>query len=93
MNELDQKNKGEIVLAYSGGLDTSVITAWLNDQGFEVICFLADIGQPLDDLKVIEEKALKSGAKKFIAENLQKEFVDDFMFHCMWWNAVYEGEY
>lgn len=93
MNELDQKNKGKIVLAYSGGLDTSVITAWLNDQGFEVICFLADIGQPLDDLKVIEEKALKSGAKKFIAENFQQEFVDDFMFHCMWWNAVYEGEY
>merc|ERR1711939_1220813 len=62
-------SKGRVLLAYSGGLDTSCILAWLIDQGYEVIAFMADVGQE-EDFKAAEEKALKVGAKKFLGVDL-----------------------
>lgn len=83
----------KVVLAYSGGLDTSVILHWLiATYGCEVIAFCADLGQgeELDDVK---EKAVKTGASKVYVENLKEEFVRDFVFPCLKANAVYEGGY
>ncbi|MFQ5656102.1 MAG: argininosuccinate synthase [Candidatus Methylomirabilales bacterium] len=83
----------KVVLAYSGGLDTSVILHWLIETyRCEVIAFCADLGQgeELDDVK---EKALKTGASKVYIEDLKEEFVRDFVFPCLKANAVYEGGY
>ena len=85
-------SKDKVVLAYSGGLDTSVIVKWLCEKGFEVICFVADVGQQ-SDFKAIEEKAYKTGASKVYIENLQQEFVTDYIFPAMRGNAIYEGRY
>lgn len=83
----------KVVLAYSGGLDTSVILKWLkNEFGCEVIAFCADIGQG-EELDHLEEKALKTGASKIYIEDLQEEFVRDFVFTALKANAVYEGTY
>ena len=82
----------KVVLAYSGGLDTSVILKWLIDKGYEVICYMADIGQK-DDFKAAEAKALKIGAKKVIIKNLQKEFVTDYIFPAIRADAIYESRY
>lgn len=62
----------KVILAYSGGLDTSVILKWLLDQGFEVICFLANVGQQ-EDMETLRQKALKIGASKVYVEDLRKE--------------------
>jgi len=82
----------KIVLAYSGGLDTSVILKWLCEQGFEVIAYVADVGQK-DDFKAVEAKALATGASKVYIEDLKEEFVTDFIFPAIKANAIYEGKY
>jgi len=84
--------KKKVVLAYSGGLDTSVILKWLVNKGYEVICFIADIGQE-EDLKAVESKALLAGAKKVLIENVQEEFVEDYIFPSLQAHALYEGKY
>lgn len=85
-------SKEKVVLAYSGGLDTSVILKWLLEQGFEVFAYMADIGQE-EDFKAAEEKALKIGASKVFIEDMKKEFVTDYIFPVYKANAVYEGRY
>ena len=84
----------KVVLAYSGGLDTSVIIPWLkeNYDGCEVIACCADIGQG-DELNVVHDKALKSGASKVYIEDLTKEFLEDFVWPTLQADAVYEGKY
>ena len=83
----------KIVLAYSGGLDTSVILKWLvNEYGCEVIAFVADLGQG-DDLDQVETKALGTGASKVCIEDVREEFVRDFIFTALKANAIYEGGY
>ncbi|MBP1467661.1 argininosuccinate synthase [Candidatus Chloroploca sp. M-50] len=88
--------KGEVkkvVLAYSGGLDTSVIVPWLRENyGCEVICFCADLGQA-DELEGLEEKALASGASKLIVRNLREEFIRDYILPTMQVGAIYERKY
>ena len=85
---MDQK----VILAYSGGLDTSVILKWLTLKGYDVIAYVADVGQD-DDLKATREKALATGASKVYVEDLKEEFVTDFIFPAFKANALYEGRY
>jgi len=83
----------KVVLAYSGGLDTSVILKWLVETyGCEVIAFSADLGQA-EELEGLEEKALRTGASKVYVEDLREEFVRDFVFPMFRAAAVYEGSY
>src|SRR6266849_3960319 len=83
----------KVVLAYSGGLDTSVILRWLKETyNCEVLCFAADVGQA-EELGGLEEKALATGASKLYIEDLREEFVRDFVFTALKANAVYEGVY
>jgi argininosuccinate synthase len=84
--------KEKVVLAYSGGLDTSVICRWLAEKGYDVICFCANVGQE-EKYKDLEEKALNSGASKCYISDLREEFVRDFVFPAIAWNAKYEGRY
>ena len=81
----------KIVLAYSGGLDTSVLLAWLKETyRAEVIAFCADIGQD-EELHGLKVKAAKTGASKIYIDNLQEEFAKDFIFPMMRAGAIYEG--
>ncbi len=81
------------VLAYSGGLDTSVAIKWLKETyGCEVIAYCADLGQE-EDMDAVREKALKTGASKVYVLNLREEFVKDYVFPMLRANAVYEGAY
>ena len=83
----------KVVLAYSGGLDTSVIMTWLIEEyEAEVIAFTADLGQG-EELDPVEDKALKTGASKVFIEDLKEEFASDFIFPMMRANAIYEGSY
>ena len=83
----------KIVLAYSGGLDTSVILKWLaNEYGCPVIAYSADIGQE-EDWDKVREKGLATGAAKVVISDLKKEFVRDFIFPAYRANAIYEGSY
>jgi len=83
----------KIVLAYSGGLDTSVAIKWLKETyGAEIIAFCADLGQG-EDLNEVKEKALKTGASKVYVEDLREEFVSHYIFPMLRANAVYEGFY
>jgi argininosuccinate synthase len=82
----------KVVLAYSGGLDTSVILKWLLNKGYEVICFMANVGQQ-EDFEAARAKALKIGAAKVYLEDLQEEFVSDYIFQALKANALYEGRY
>ncbi|RLB00245.1 MAG: argininosuccinate synthase [Deltaproteobacteria bacterium] len=83
----------KIVLAYSGGLDTSVILAWLKERyGCEVIAYCADIGQA-EDLEEVRQKALRTGASKVYIDDLKEEFARDFVFRALKANAIYEGGY
>ncbi len=83
----------KIVVAYSGGLDTSVIITWLKQEyGAEVIAFTADIGQG-EELEPLREKAIRTGASKIYIDDLREEFVRDFVFPMLRANAVYEGRY
>ena len=84
--------KGKVILAYSGGLDTSVILQWLIKKGYEVIAYVADVGQD-DDFKEVEKKALKIGASKVYIRDLKREFVTDYIFPALKANAVYENRY
>ncbi len=87
------KKISKVVLAYSGGLDTSVILKWLQDTyGCEVITFTADIGQG-EELEPARKKAKLMGVKKIFVEDLREEFVRDFVFPMFRANALYEGEY
>ncbi len=83
----------KVVLAYSGGLDTSVIVRWLIETyGCEVICFAADVGQK-EELTGLKEKAISTGASKIYIEDLREEFARDFVFPALRANAIYEGTY
>lgn len=83
----------KIVLAYSGGLDTSVMLRWLKDQyGCEVVCYCADVGQG-EEMDGLEAKALATGASKLYIEDLREEFVRDYVWTAVKANAVYEGVY
>lgn len=84
--------KEKVVLAYSGGLDTSVILKWLINKGYDVICFVGDVGQR-DDFAEIKKRALETGASKVYIEDLKREFVTDFIFPALKGNAIYEGSY
>ncbi len=85
-------NKGKVVLAYSGGLDTSVILKWLIDKGFDVIAYIADVGQD-DDFGQSVKKAENVGAKKVYVEDLKEEFITDYIFPAIKANAAYESRY
>lgn len=85
-------SKGKVVLAYSGGLDTSVILKWLVIEGYEVICFVGNVGQK-EDFEAIKNKALKTGASKVYVEDLNRELVIDYIFPSLRGNAIYEGRY
>ncbi len=88
-----QKTVKKVVLAYSGGLDTSVIIPWLKENyGCEVVAMAADVGQG-EELAPLEEKAIATGASKIYIEDLKKEFVEEFLFPTLQANAVYEGKY
>ena len=82
----------KVVLAYSGGLDTSVCVPWLADRGYEVICFMADVGQN-KDVRPAVKRAKIAGASKVIVSDLKQEFVDDFVWPALKANAIYEGRY
>ncbi|KAJ6433038.1 hypothetical protein OIU84_020131 [Salix udensis] len=84
----------KVVLAYSGGLDTSVIVPWLRENyGCEVVCFTADVGQGVGELEGLEQKAKASGACQLVVKDLQEEFVRDFIFPCLRAGAIYERKY
>ena len=83
----------KVVLAYSGGLDTSVMLHWLKAKyGCEVICVTADVGQG-EELDGLEEKALATGASKFFVARLEEEFASDFVYPAIQANAHYENYY
>lgn len=88
-----EKKFNKVVLAYSGGLDTSIIIAWLKENyGCEVIAVAADVGQK-DELEGLEQKALNTGADKFYCLDLKHDFVYDFIFPAIKANAKYEDKY
>src|SRR5918994_7997854 len=88
-----EKKPNKIVLAYSGGLDTSVMLHWLKERyGCEVICYCANVGQG-EELTELEEKALATGASKLYVKDLREEFVRDYVWTAVKANAVYEGVY
>ena len=84
--------KKKVVLAYSGGLDTSVILKWLVNSGYEVICFVGNVGQK-EDFKAVEKKAIATGASKVYVDDLRHDFVVDYIFPALKGNAIYEGRY
>ncbi len=90
---MDSTEISKVVLAYSGGLDTSVIVPWLREQyNCEVVCFCAEIGQG-EDLSGLERKALESGASKLVLVDLREEFARDFLFPMLSSGGVYERQY
>jgi len=86
-------SKEKVVLAYSGGLDTSVIVHWLTSQGYDVIGLCLDLGQKVENLDEIRQKGLKAGAVEVLIEDVRKEFVEEYVLRAIEWNAVYEGTY
>ncbi|MCD4768736.1 MAG: argininosuccinate synthase, partial [Bacteroidales bacterium] len=84
--------KNKIILAYSGGLDTTVILKWLTEKGYDVIAYIADVGQA-DNFEDVKKKALEIGASKVIIEDLRKELVTDYIFPAIKANAIYEARY
>ena len=84
--------KNKIILAYSGGLDTSVILKWLVNLDYEVVCFIGDIGQS-DDFVNTKSKAEELGASKVIIEDLKNPFIIDYVYPALQGNAIYEGRY
>jgi len=90
---MSETEVGKVVLAYSGGLDTSVIVPWLRETyGCEVICFCADIGQG-EELAGLEAKALASGASKVVVKDLRETFAKDYLWPMLQSGAIYEGKY
>ncbi len=93
MSKSQKKEIKKVVLAYSGGLDTSVIIPWLiENYGYEVIAMCADVGQG-DDLEFVKKKAIKTGASKVYVEDLREEFITGFIWPTLKAGAVYEGKY
>jgi argininosuccinate synthase len=90
--EVRKMSNKKVLLAYSGGLDTSVILKWLIDKGNEVTCFMADVGQD-EDFEKAKKKALSIGAVKVIVADLKKEFVEKYIFQALKANTIYEGKY
>ncbi|NXI13111.1 ASSY synthase, partial [Irena cyanogastra] len=86
------QSKGTVVLAYSGGLDTSCILVWLKEQGYDVVAYLANIGQK-EDFEAARKKALALGAKKVYIEDVSREFVAEFIWPAVQANALYEDRY
>ena len=84
--------KEKVVLAYSGGLDTSVILKWLIDKDYDVLAFVADVGQD-EDFEECEKKALMLGASKVVVSDLKREFVEDYVLKAIMANAIYEDRY
>jgi argininosuccinate synthase len=84
--------KEKVVLAYSGGLDTSVILKWLIEKNYEVIAFIADVGQD-DDFEECRKKALLLGAAKVIISDLKREFIENYVLKAIMANAIYEDRY
>ncbi|MBU3958675.1 MAG: argininosuccinate synthase [Candidatus Omnitrophica bacterium] len=82
----------KVVLAYSGGLDTSCAVRWLKEQEFEVICFVADLGQG-ENFGEIEKRAKLAGASKIYIQDLKDEFIQDFIIPALKADAIYEGKY
>lgn len=96
MSSGDAKNGDEtplVVLAYSGGLDTSCILKWLQEKGYDVVAFLANVGQPGEDFEEARKKAISLGAKKFVCPDLRKEFVTNYIWPGVQANAIYEDRY
>lgn len=87
------EDKPKLILAYSGGLDTSVILKWLSEKGFQVIAFCANVGQHEEDFTAIKAKAVSCGAIKCVVSDLRKDFVDNYVFEAIKSNAIYEGRY
>ncbi|KAI0008712.1 argininosuccinate synthase [Xylariaceae sp. FL0662B] len=85
-------SKGRVCLAYSGGLDTSTILVWLLNEGYTVVCYLANVGQE-EDFAAVEKKALKLGAEAFVCEDLQRELVEEVVFKAIMCNAAFEERY
>ncbi|KAK7687758.1 Argininosuccinate synthase [Cerrena zonata] len=85
-------SKGRVLLAYSGGLDTSCILAWLIEEGYEVYAFMADVGQE-EDYEAARKKALAVGAKKFFLEDLKSEFITELIYPALQANCIYENVY
>lgn len=86
-------SKDKVVLAYSGGLDTSVLVGWLQDKGYEVHCLYVDVGQPCEDRAAIMQKAIDIGAASSEIANVCEELCRDFAFPVLQWQAKYEGIY
>lgn len=82
----------KVVLAYSGGLDTSVAVRWLTDKGYDVIAYMADVGQG-GNFQKLKKRALSAGASKVVIEDLKEEFAEDFAFQSLKAGAVYESKY
>ncbi|MCA9298724.1 MAG: argininosuccinate synthase, partial [Phycisphaerales bacterium] len=83
-----------VVLAYSGGLDTSAIMPWLVEEfGYEVVCYVGDVGQGADELVGIEDKAKRSGAVDCHVVDLRREFCEDYIYPTLLTGAIYEGKY
>ena len=90
---MEKRNLKKVVLAYSGGLDTSVMLHWMKEEyGCEVVAYCADVGQK-EELSGLDEKARATGASKCYVEDLREEFVRDYVFLAVQANAVYEGLY
>src|SRR5690606_538892 len=88
-----QISMASCVLAYSGGLDTSVILGWLQDEGYEVHCVYVDLGQPCEDREAIMKKARDNGAASSRIVDVQEELCRDFAFPVLQWQAKYENIY
>jgi len=86
-------SKGKVVLAYSGGLDTTIILHWLAQQGYEVVAYLLDIGQKVENLEVIGERANRNGASQYVVVRAREEFLRDYFLPCLWGHCQYEGRY
>ncbi len=82
----------KVVLAYSGGLDTSCAIKWLKDRGYEVVAFIGDVGQG-EDFAQVEKRALKTGAKRVYVGDLKQELISDYIIPTLQANAAYEGKY
>jgi len=89
---MSSDKKPLVVLAYSGGLDTSCILKWLQEKGYDVVAFLANVGQP-EDFDEARRKAESLGAKKFVCPDLRREFVTDYIWPGVQANAIYEDRY
>ncbi len=90
---MSSTDKPKVILAYSGGRDTSVILKWLCEKGFDVIAFCADVGQHHEDFEAVKAKAVSCGASKCVVTDLRKDFVENYIFEAIKCNAIYEGRY